>query len=425
MGSGGHVPLRVGRRSSVSCRATAGHDRSTRYSGLVPPRFAMSSRDTDFEFDFFEEPETRRRRARERTLRTSEAAARAAPACRAARFAPARASRPCCACSGLIAFAILIVVLLLLWVQSCQEDAKHDAYSDYMTDIGAVGRDSERIGRELSDVLTTPGIKPAELQKQLTGLVQQQEIGADRARNSIRPCRCSTARGVGRGADVSASPARRPRRGVSADSGLEGRGRRRAARLAGGAAHHERRRLGRPLQGAERDRAPSEEISGVEVRTRTSSRRPILRARARWCRSGSGSTAPASGSTSGTPRACTGRTSSRSRSPGGQTLSTTTENTVEASTDLAFAVTVANGGDSQEVKIPVTLTIQQSPTPIVKKATIDIINPDETKTVVFRDFGRLRRAADHADRRRPGAGREDARTTPPSTRSSSRWARRP
>ena len=30
---------------------------------------------------------------------------------------------------GLIAFAILIVVLLLLWVQSCQEDKKRDAYS--------------------------------------------------------------------------------------------------------------------------------------------------------------------------------------------------------------------------------------------------------------------------------------------------------
>jgi hypothetical protein len=72
--------------------------------------------------------------------------------------------------------------------------------------------------------------------------------------------------------------------------------------------------------------------------------------------------------------------------PGGQQLSTSTENTVEASTDLAFAVAVANTGDHQEVKIPVTLTIQQSPTPIVKKQTIDIINPGETKTVVFRDF---------------------------------------
>ena len=72
--------------------------------------------------------------------------------------------------------------------------------------------------------------------------------------------------------------------------------------------------------------------------------------------------------------------------PGGQELSTSAENTVEASTDLGFAVAVLNSGDSQEVKIVVTLTIQQSPTPIVKKQTIEIINPDETKTVVFRDF---------------------------------------
>jgi hypothetical protein len=72
--------------------------------------------------------------------------------------------------------------------------------------------------------------------------------------------------------------------------------------------------------------------------------------------------------------------------PGGQELSTSTENTVEASTDLAFAVAVTDTGDHQEVKIVVTLTIQQSPTPIVKKQTIDIINPEETKTVVFRDF---------------------------------------
>ena len=72
--------------------------------------------------------------------------------------------------------------------------------------------------------------------------------------------------------------------------------------------------------------------------------------------------------------------------PGGPTLSQTTDNIIEAGTDLQFGVTVANGGDSQEVKIEVTLTIQQSPTPIVKKRTIDIIDPDETKTVVFDDF---------------------------------------
>ena len=72
--------------------------------------------------------------------------------------------------------------------------------------------------------------------------------------------------------------------------------------------------------------------------------------------------------------------------PGGTTLSESSENTIEASTDLAFEVAVANTGDNQEVRIEVTLTIQQSPTPIVKKQTIQVINVGETKSVVFRDF---------------------------------------
>jgi hypothetical protein len=74
--------------------------------------------------------------------------------------------------------------------------------------------------------------------------------------------------------------------------------------------------------------------------------------------------------------------------PQGQTLSPApTENTVTASTDLAFQVTVQDTGDSQEVSIPVTLTIQRSPQNIVKKMTIDLIDPGATKTVTFRDLG--------------------------------------
>ncbi len=135
----------------------------------------------------------------------------------------------------------------------------------------------------------------------------------------------------------------------------------------------------------------------------------------------------ASGSTGGTPSGLHGTNIEQvTVVPGGQVLSESAENTVEASTDLAFAVAVANGGDSQEVKIEVTLTIQQSPTPIVKKQTIDIINPDETKTVVFRDFP----SVDFGERRimridvDPVPARRRPTTTPPSSRSSSRWERR-
>ena len=36
-----------------------------------------------------------------------------------------------------------------------------------------------------------------------------------------------------------------------------------------------------------------------------------------------------------------------------------------------------------------TLTIQQSPTPIVQTKTIDLINPGEQKTVIFRNLGQV------------------------------------
>src|SRR3990170_750248 len=141
----------------------------------------MSEREPDFEFDFFEEPDTREAAGRERSLCRPLGGPRGPRAPRGP-VRPRAGFTPLLRLLGLIAFAILIVVLLLLWAQSCQENKKRDAYGDYMTEVAAVARDSERVGRELSDVLTTPGIKPADLQKQLNGLVQQQEIGTERAR---------------------------------------------------------------------------------------------------------------------------------------------------------------------------------------------------------------------------------------------------
>jgi len=75
--------------------------------------------------------------------------------------------------------------------------------------------------------------------------------------------------------------------------------------------------------------------------------------------------------------------------PSGQQLSPGAETAIVASTDLAFVVVVENSGDNQEVSIPVTLTIQQSPTPVEKTQTIDLINPGETRELTFRNFPSL------------------------------------
>jgi hypothetical protein len=52
-------------------------------------------------------------------------------------------------------------------------------------------------------------------------------------------------------------------------------------------------------------------------------------------------------------------------------------------------VTVADSGDSQEVGIKVTLTIQKPQGAIVRTQTIDLINPGQTKPITFRNLGQV------------------------------------
>jgi hypothetical protein len=81
--------------------------------------------------------------------------------------------------------------------------------------------------------------------------------------------------------------------------------------------------------------------------------------------------------------------------PSGPTLSTTTDlNQVTASPDLGFDATVHDGGNSQEVGIKVTLTIERVPASggaIVKTMKIDVINPGQDVVVHFTkvDVGKL------------------------------------
>ena len=349
----------------------------------------MSDREPDIEFDFFEEPETQEAPGRsDRTLRRPLGRGGRGPRPPRGPVRPRAGFTPLLRLLGLIAFAILIVVLLLLWAQSCQESKKRDSYGNYMSDMTSVAKDSERIGRELSDTLTTPGIKPADLQKQLNGLVRQQEIGTTRTKGFDPP-------GPLHAAHESAIEALEFR--VDGLAGLaeafqRTQGSKDAAAAGALLASQAERLVASDVIWDDlfKDRAvlvlKDENITGVVVPDSNFVQTPDLASTRSmvpiWERI-NGSAASGTGTTTGVHGT---NIESVKVIPGGQVLSASTENTVEASTDLAFAVAVLNSGDSQEVKIEVTLTIQQSPAPIVKKQTIEIINPDETKTVVFRDF---------------------------------------
>jgi hypothetical protein len=342
-------------------------------------RRGMTERSSDIEFDFFDEPET------------EEAPSRARPQRRGPRppARPPAGFTPLLRLVGLIAFAILIVVLLVFWVQSCRAADKRDTYRDYMDQVRAVGQQSQRIGRELNTLLTTPGIRLAELQQQLSGLTQQQEQGITQARELDPP-------GALRDQHAEAVEALQLRASGMSRLGdaFEQTANARNPTAAGELLAAQMRRLvASDIVWEDLFRSPtvselrSQDIGGVEVpnshflvNTDLATQRGMTPI---WQRI-------RGAATGGTP---TGRHGNGLVSvkavPSGTVLERDTDNTVTATADLAFEVVVENSGESQEVQVPVRLTIQQSPSPIVRTQTIDLINAGERKTVVFSDLGQI------------------------------------
>ena len=127
----------------------------------------MSERDTDIEFDFFEEEPPTQESSRPERRDPPRRSRRAPPAERPAE--PHAALR----LVGLVAFAILIVVLLVFWVKSCQAASKEKTYKSYMAKVSEVADSSEQIGKQLTRPCSRRGSSGPQLEQQIAGLAQQ------------------------------------------------------------------------------------------------------------------------------------------------------------------------------------------------------------------------------------------------------------
>jgi hypothetical protein len=358
---------------------------------------AMTEHDSDLDFDFFDddEPTTRQAVHEEAPAGPEEPPEQRRGSRRPPPGRPPVGMTPLLRLAGLIAFAILIVVLLVFWISSCSSASKKSSYRNYYNKVGVVANQSDQVGRELNDALTTQGIKYSALVSRLNGLAQseQQNVAALRDIHPPGPLRLehqealeslefrvSGLRGL---ADGFAQASKTPKNVTT-----------NALKLLLPPAE---RLATSDVVWADLFQAPSqgnggvlerEGITGVAVPGSVFVTSPDFASSRYWeaiLQRLQG--AATSGSTSGGLHG-TGINKTVAL-PGNQELSETTENTVTATTDLGFAVTVENTGDSQEVQVKVTLTIQQSPSPIVQTKTIDLINPGEQKQVVFRNLGQV------------------------------------
>ena len=301
-------------------------------------------------------------------------------------FRPPQGITPLLRLAGFVVFAILVIVLLAVWVQGCAGDDTDTVYGNYMADMGAVGRDSQKIGNDLATLLTTPGLTQNELETRLGGLIQQQQLDVTRAQDIDPP-------GPLTPANASAIQALNLR--VSGLQGLLDTFRATKDSDDATAAGEQLSTQGQRLeasdvvwrdlfQGAATETMASEGVEDVKAPASVFVQNPDLyTARSMssiWQRVHGASTGGTSPGAHGSALAFT------KVQPANIQLSTTNETRIDISTDLSFEVGVQNSGENQEVGVQVTLTIPAQPTPIVKNGTIDVIDPGEMKVVTFSDF---------------------------------------
>ena len=336
-----------------------------------------SESESDIEFDFFDESPTVEQSQREGGPRKR-------------RRLPTRPPTPpggpqLYRLGVLIAGAIVLAVILILVVNSCRNNQKVSAYENYVESVSTLASQSEELGKQLNTQLTTPGIRLEDLRGDVEGLRQQQEQILRRAQELEPPGPLIEQQGAlvetmqfrVNGLDGLATALAQVAQTSDADQ---------SGQLL---ASQAQRLVASDVIYADAFQSPTETVleeqgvSNVPVPASKFVQNPEFGSPTQWKQTVARLTqSPESGGLHGN-----GIQAVRVQ-PGDQTLSPNEDNTIESSSDLQIEVLVQNSGDSQETQVEVTLTIQQDPQ-IQKKQVIDVINPGETKTVIFRNFGEL------------------------------------
>jgi hypothetical protein len=343
--------------------------------------------DDDIQFDFFEdEPATTEAQASQRVRlprRGGTGSGMRRPG------GPSRGMTPILRLLGAVVVLVVLLLVFGLAIQSCAATSKSAQYKSYMDDVAKIAHSSQDDGTGVANALTTPGKKASDIAATLTGIAQQEQQNVAQAEKLSPPGRL-------RPENQQLIEALRLR-----VSGVQG-----MATALGSFTKSSKNADVATVLASQGDRLLASDVVWSDLFQEP--------ARAQETRDGVTGAAPpdsnfvqnrqlvtegsmtlllqrlsgAATSSSGKPTGLHGTNLVSTKAmPGDHTLSPSpTVNTITAGTDLAFAVTVHDGGDSQEVGIKVTLTIQQSPA-IVKTLTIDVINPGQDKTVTFSNLG--------------------------------------
>lgn len=345
----------------------------------------MTERDTDIEFDFFDEPETEEATERVRLPRRPPPGGPGGPR------RPVRAPQgfiPMLRLAGLIAFLILAVIVIVFVARGCASNTKHATYSTYMDKVTTIANSSGELGRRLNQYLTGTGIKLTTLEANVRSLADQQGQLADQARSITPPGPLHNehdhmievlqlrASGLSRLADVFAQTSKLK------DPNQAGQLLAQQARLLVASDVN----WDFYFRNASQAVLKQQNVTGVTVPDSNFVGNPDLVSSGQamatvWQRIHGTRAASTPAGNHGSALI------SVTALPGDKKLDPSTTTTITASTDLAFQAVVQDSGDFQEFDVKVTLTILRTPKSITQTQTIPIINAGEQKTVTFKNLG--------------------------------------
>ncbi len=352
-------------------------------SAGIPPAGppAMTERDSDIEFDFFDEPETEEASERVRTPRRPPPGGPRRP------IRPPQGLIPMLRLAGLIAFLIVAAVLLVVGARGCASSGKHAKYQAYIQDVRAIAQRSNQIGKDLNAALSATGIKETDLEAKLNGLAAQEQQEVAQAVQLHPPGPLSDehealsralklrASGLSRLADAFRQTA------TARDATTSGRLIADQALLLVASDVNWDFYFKEPTQlelqkqsitdiGGVPDSSiiPNPDLASTQAMTQV------------WRRVHGAATGGTPGGKHGSALvSVTALPDHKKLNPSGAA----SDNQITASTDLAFQIVVSDSGDFQEFNVGVTLTIQKSPKSIVLRKKIDVINAGESKTITF------------------------------------------
>jgi hypothetical protein len=354
----------------------------------------MDRSDDDIQFDFFdddpatvESPPERMPRRRPRRPRGP--------------IGPPHAAAPVVRLLLLVFFVVFLVLVFALLIQSCAGQSRHSAYAAYIDKVSTIAQQSTTDGRHTVTALTTQGLTVPQIVAKLKGIASQEQQNVEASQGLSPPGRLrSEHANLIEALQLRVSGVNGLAKAFQGMIGSKAKPADEAVLLS----EQAYRLLASDVVWADlfqkltTDQLASDGVRDVAAPDSAFLASPDLiitqHAMVLLVERINGTSSSSSGTPSGLHGTNIASVAALPNGTGGtsQVLTEGTLNTVTTSSNLVFQVTITDGGDFQEVQIPITLTIgrpQSQGGPITKTEKVQLIDPGGNASVVFSDLGQV------------------------------------